>query len=200
MTIVVLTASICIRLYIYVNIPILDMNDVHLLLRKQVITRLDSIMYGVIGAYICYYHSWLWNKFKLQVFAIGVCLFLFQKFLSPYFFVFNGMYQTVFSFAVTAIATLILLPFLNSISSGKGKLFELFTTVSLISYSMYLVNLTLVQRWIIDHIPWDRFIENYYLLIVMRYVLYWLLVIIISILLYRYFEKPMMKLRDNISR
>lgn len=166
--------------------------------RKQVFTRLDSLMYGVIGAYIYCHNVLFWNKYRVQFLVLGLTLFIFMKF---YLFAFKdfGLYNCVFSFSFSSIATLFTLPYLSSVEKGNGFFFKLLTYTSLISYSMYLVNLTLVQKWILGNIEWS-ILENFngYFFLLTRYSLYWLLTISISILIYKYFEIPIMNLRDKI--
>jgi peptidoglycan/LPS O-acetylase OafA/YrhL len=92
-----------------------------------------------------------------------------------------------------------LLPYLSCLKTGKGFIYKLITYISLISYSIYLIHLSIVQKWILRKIDWTL-LENFngYLFLLMRYSLYWILTIIISILLYKYFEIPTMNLRDKV--
>lgn len=155
-------------------------------------------MYGLIGAYIFYYYKNFWNKYKIHCLIAGIILFILIK-LNLLGFKFLGLYYSVFSFSLTSLSTLLLIPFLSSINTGKGFFYIFFTYISLISYSMYLINLTLVQGWIIDNINWSPIQEfNNTVFLVVRYLLYWALTIIISILLYKYFEIPVMNLRDKV--
>ncbi|MDR1809132.1 MAG: acyltransferase, partial [Prevotella sp.] len=43
---------------------------------KQVVTRLDAIMYGILGAYTAYYHAGFWKKCKNIAFLLGVIITL----------------------------------------------------------------------------------------------------------------------------
>jgi peptidoglycan/LPS O-acetylase OafA/YrhL len=168
-----------------------------LVFRKQVFTRLDSLMYGIIGAYSYYFKSSLWSRYKLQLLFLGIFLIIADRYN-----IFNldalGIYGCVFSFSIVSIATLCLLPYLSNLKSGKGFIYKCITYISLISYSMYLINYVLVKFWIINVIDWS-YIEsiNGYLFIVARYFMYWFFTITISILIYKYFEVPMTKLRDK---
>ncbi len=64
---------------------------------------------------------------------------------------------------------------------------------------MYLINLTLVQNWILGSINWTALQDfDMHVFLLFRYFLYWLLTIIISIVLYKYFEIPTMNLRDRL--
>jgi peptidoglycan/LPS O-acetylase OafA/YrhL len=169
-------------------------------IRKQVITRLDSLMFGVLGAYASIYYKDLLNKVATPVFGIGIGLLLFDKFQWLFF---NGMfYRNYFSLTITAVGTLLLLPKLGAWKANSGWLVNITTFVSLTSYSMYLLNYTPVQGVILPlvmkmvmHYLW-RF-EEYRVFI--RYFFYWFITIASSYLLYRFFEMPMTALRDRRS-
>ncbi|MFB9079400.1 acyltransferase family protein [Flavobacterium procerum] len=167
--------------------------DLDINFRKQVFTRIDSIMYGVLAAYIAYYYNNTWKKNKKTLFAIGLILLLSTKFFIKADL--NSLYACVFSFSLNSIGTLFLLPFLSEIKTGKGKINKVVTYFSLISYSMYLINLTLVKNWIILHLQIDFL--NSYVTLVTKYILYWFFTVVLSILLYKYFEIPTTKLRER---
>jgi peptidoglycan/LPS O-acetylase OafA/YrhL len=186
-----------IRVYKFSYFPITGKSEWDLVYRKQVITRLDSLMFGVLGAYICFYYKDLWIKFKNKLLVTGILLFILSKYLLPYFTSDDGFYNCVVSFTLTSIATLFLIPYLSEIKSGNGIVYKSITYISLISYSMYLVNLSIVQKWIIQKIPWHNITDNGYLLVTINYAAYWVLVIGLSILIYKYFEVPMTSLRDR---
>ena len=99
----------------------------------------------------------------------------------------------------TSVGTLFLLPYLSSVKIGQGYIYKFFTLVSLISYSMYLVNYTLVQHFFFDFI--SKFIPEFsqqnLLISVIKYFLFWALTIIFSVLLFFFFEAPIIKLRDK---
>ena len=183
------------RSYRYFTVSIIDWD---LIFRKQVVTRLDSLMFGVLGAYINYYYKSIWIKYKLKLFLIGILLFTISKFIIPKFVIENGIYQCIFSFTLISIATLLLLPYLSELKTGKGFLFKPITYLSLTSYSMYLINLSIIRRWILSNIPWTYFTDNNSVLVISQYVAYWILVISLSILIYKYFEIPITNLRDKI--
>ena len=167
-------------------------------LRKQVVTRLDSLMFGVLGAYLQFYRgSWWLGAANLSVVA-GVGILLIDKF---FFMHAQGMfYLNYFSLTLTAVGTLLLLPKLSSWQCRHVWLVRLVTWVSLISYSMYLLNYTLVQQFVLPiamrylmQVLWDY--GDYIILI--RYSMYWLITLACSFLLYCYFERPMTALRER---
>lgn len=195
---IIILGATLFRYYRYLNLTIDDIEMWDTFFRKQVVTRLDSIMYGVIGALLFYYKRNLWVRFRVPFFVTGILLFLMSKYI-----LFDnqnvGLYESVFHFTITAIATLCILPFLSNITKGRGVSYKVVTYISLISYSMYLINLTIIQHFIIRQIHWKPLQDyNGYIFIIVQYLLYWILTIIISILLYKYFEMPIMKLRDRM--
>jgi peptidoglycan/LPS O-acetylase OafA/YrhL len=199
----ILVAVTLFRLYRYTNLSIGSYNQWDLLFRKQVITRLDSLMYGMIGAFFQYYYRDYWLKYKKTLLCFGLLLFLTTKYLvSPegWFITveYGSLYSCVLSFSVTSFATLLLLPFLSDIRrTNIGIINKSITKISLISYSMYLINLSLIQFMILSRINFEAFISNTYIMIGTKYLLYWFLTISLSMILYKYFEVPMMNLRDN---
>lgn len=167
--------------------------------RKQVFTRLDSIMYGVLGAFLFLRYEKLWNKYRIHFFFTGLAIILLYK-VTPHVFHDLGMIHCVFSFSIESISILLLIPFLYSIKTGNGILFKSITFISLISYSMYLVNYTIVQNWIIRKVDWSflrDFSEILYTIVI--YLAYWGITVLLSVLLYKCIETPFMRLRNRIS-
>lgn len=192
---------VCVTLFRYYRYVTLDIDSKYVwdkMLRRQVFTQLDSLMFGVIGAYIFYFFKNHWVRFKKLLLVLGILLFLVVRYnwlkFEP-----QGLFYCVFSFTGNSLATLFLLPYLSTLKSGKGILYKVITYISLISYSIYLINSNLM-RWIINSIDWmplEQF--NGYAFLLTRYFVFWFLTILISLLLYKYFELPMMNLRDKKS-
>jgi peptidoglycan/LPS O-acetylase OafA/YrhL len=186
------------RFYKYVNLQIETFGDWDLHIRKQVFTRLDSIMYGILGAYFQYYHFNKWVKHKYLFLWIGLVLLVIIKALGfldlkPV----NGIYNCVFSFSLFSLAILFLIPFLSNIKHSKGALSSFFSYTSAISYSMYILNLSIIQFWIIDKINWSLLNIDSQLILAIKYLLFLILTFALSTILYRYFELPIMKLRHK---
>ena len=120
-------------------------------LRKEVVTRLDSLMFGVLGAYVSIFYKDLWAKIATPAVVIGLGLLLFDRAKSV---IFHDImfYVNYFSLTVTAVGTLLLLPKLSSWKVNSGFFVDIITFVSLISYSMYLLNLTPVQEIILPFV------------------------------------------------
>jgi hypothetical protein len=68
------------------------------------------------------------------------------------------------------LSFLLILPFFSYIKTGKGVVFKIITTLSYVSFSIYLINLNLVQLFIINNINFGSLSGNY--LIIVKYFLY----------------------------
>ena len=93
----------------------------------------------------------------------------------------------------------LLLPWLSQLQRHGGVFYRVVTLISLISYSMYLVHLSLVHRILVPGtMALLPALEGGSLLVV-QYCLYWLYTVGISVLIYRFFELPVMNLRERFS-
>ena len=185
------------RYYRYSSFTVNNFVDWDRTIRKEVFTRLDSLMFGLIGAYFSYYKRESWLKNKTLLFVLGILLMLITKYVLPSFTTINSLYSITFSFSLISIATLLLLPYLSQLKTLKGRFSKCITVISVISYAMYLLHLSIVRDWMINRIPWKNLVQEGNGLITFKYVLYWFILISISILFYKYFEIKMTSLRDN---
>jgi peptidoglycan/LPS O-acetylase OafA/YrhL len=106
----------------------------------------------------------------------------------------HSFYRDFFELSVSPIGTLLLLPFLASIRTGSGVVHRCFTLISKISYSMYLLHFSLIQLIIIPAIFGHI---HFYGVAYVEYLTYYCLTIGLSYLLFRYYELPMMNIRDR---
>lgn len=159
-------------------------------IRKVVIMRLDTIIYGVLAAFIAFYFPKTWNKSRWATFVAGFTLMVIvMKVPHPA----NTLYGNVVYFILISVAAMLMLPLASSIkSNGLGQLGNSITFISKISYSMYLVNLALVAQVILKNFPPKTLEQNW-----LAYIGFWIATIVISTIIYYFFEKPMMKLRDR---
>ena len=159
--------------------------------RSRMILRLDSISYGVLAAYIAYYHENIWKRNTWKVFLAGFALYMFFRMydLGPVF-------KSTFRFTICSFAIAMFLPLASTVKTGPVKWAVPITFISMISYSMYLIHRTLIMDGF--RIYGGRPFSD--VKAIVYYVCYFILVFVISTLLYKYFELPMMKLRDKGSK
>lgn len=194
-----------IRVYRFYTIEFTDFRDIGVYIRRVLITRLDSIMYGVLGAYVYHYHKVFWEKNKKLFFVIGLLILFYKK----VFYMLNGFNTPEFSasfndivleYARIPIGVLFTLPFLNSIKSGKGFVYKFVTYISLISYALYVVHLSVVKVSLLPHLR--RMLLHSMGIKAQSaslYLLFWIISILLATLIFKYFEKPMMDLRNRFS-
>lgn len=164
----------------------------------KVFFRLDSIMYGVLGSYVHFYYNKYWKSNTVIFFVSGIILFITQKYIELSGLFLGGFYNTVLEYSITALGTLLLLPFLSEIKETKNRAGKLITIISLISYSMYLTHMALIKDLIIYKIPWKDYTTNYNIILSADYFLYWFMTLTVSIFIYKYFEIPTTRLRDKL--
>ena len=161
--------------------------------RKQVVTRIDSIAFGVLGAYIHRYYKSVWSDYKYLFLVLGILIFLVTK--SAWFNV-STLNSYVLIYTFQALSLLLILPYFNSIKTGKGLFFTIMTGFSYISFSVYLLNLTLIQVNILGNINYGSITGLN--LQILKYFLYIVLSILGGIILHKQVEIPFMKMRKKL--
>lgn len=165
------------------------------LITYRVLPRLDALMFGVLGAYLMHYFPKIWNNnYKIWLFVIGFILLYVTKRDHAMDYT---LYDAVWSHSVKSVAVLLLLPFLSGWTLSPNPITRVITFISLISYSMYLVNWKVVLLIIMKNGIYQQYSgswklhENWWV----DYILFWLITIVLSFLLYRLIETPFMNLR-----
>ncbi len=194
------------RLVQAVRIP-LDIPNPELGYRGIVLTRLDAIAYGVLAAWLKQYKPGFWNGRWAQNtgFWLGVALTIGVAVTSsililPYY-VDGGVYpmyvfyKRSIYFLVMGVSMLLLVPRMSNWQTGPRLLTPFVTHISLISYSMYLLNLSVIMALIINPIPTTSVWVGYG-----KVLLFWVLTIVAATVLYRLYEKPMTQLRERFSK
>ncbi len=165
-------------------------------IRKVVIYRLDSIYYGFFAAFLAFKYNRIWQRFKILAFCIGILLFfgihgvIFSNRLRPE----DGLlFFDVFYLPLVSICLLLLFPVFSGWKEGEF-LRRTITSISILSYALYLVNYSLILLTIQHFINVEAQSTIIKSLILLAY---WVASFFFSYLLYKYFEKPMMNLRDS---
>ncbi len=177
--------------------PAIIFSDWNITYRMQVITRLDSLMYGLLGAFVYIYNKKIFFKYKKEFFILGIFILLISKYIVG--FTSYVFYNNVFSFIIESFGALFLIPFLVSIKKGQGFFYKMFTFISIISYSMYLINYTLVQDLLLpgSFKIFGIIDSDDIFFLILKYFLYWFYTLIGSYFLFIFIEKPTTRLREN---
>jgi len=130
---------------------------------SSVPTRIDNIMFGVLGAYLNFYDFKIWTEKRNAFFIIGITGYLCNHFYS----VFSGfnLYNLLFQKQVELLFILMTIPKVITFTEGKGAIARLITFIATISYSIYLVHMTIFEFAVRPRFPNNIWIQlpAYYL-------------------------------------
>lgn len=161
-----------------------------LTVRKLVITRIDTIVYGVAAALAQFSFPGPWHRLRWPLFALGIAgMVLAPSFYGPE----HLRYSINWYYSLNALSMALLLPLMavwRTVPVGGVVI----TWLSMTSYALFLV-----------HLPVRSLLEPYYdparpIGGWAQIAFYWILCFVLSWLVYRWYEKPMMDLRDRFDR
>jgi peptidoglycan/LPS O-acetylase OafA/YrhL len=194
------------RLIQTIRIPITP-QDPELGYRGIVLSRLDAIAYGVLAAWIRQYRPQFWTgRWAQQTgFWLGIILTVIVSFTASIFvlryyvdwgvYPLYVLYKRSLYFLAIGLSMMLLVPRMSAWKTQTGWFVGVITHISLISYSMYLLNLSPILGQIISRIPTPSASAAYG-----KLALFWGLSVLLPTLVYRFYEKPMTMLRDRFSK
>jgi len=164
-------------------------------IRTSVLMRIDAIIYGVLFAFLnIYYSDYLKNlRYVFAFFGSMILAYSFDRF----FLNTNKLDAVIFShslyFSFVGIGFAMWIPFFNYLRINSVFLIKVFTLISVLSYSFYLINFSLIQNIIL------RILENNSLILCFVKFLFCVIsTFFVSLVLYKFVELPFMKLRKKI--
>lgn len=165
--------------------------------KSVVIYRLDSIFIGVLCSWIAVHFKSYWIQYKNVFFAIGVFAIGFLFTGIGYFQILiptHPLFWNVFYLPLVSISIAFFLPVLSQWKTFDSKLAKPITFISIISYSIYLLHYSIILQVMKNSFPINS--QNTMVLHLFT-ACYGLITIALSYLTYRFFEKPIMNLRDK---
>jgi len=195
-----------IRYYLCINYNVTNQLSWNCFIRGIAICRFDSIIFGVLGAYIWHYYPLIWLQYKKKLLILGVLAILGFRYLEInwqhlFFDDRPAIFMSVYYLSIQSFLVLLLLPYLSDFKTHRENLLiSSIRNISLSSYSIYLVNYSLVKGIVLVYIQ-NLLVTlvNDDLLELILISMFWILSIGSSILLYKHFELPFMNLRDLYS-
>lgn len=197
--IVFLLAPMALRFFLFNKEGSFDSLDPNI--RHVVMFRLDSIGFGVLMAYLNQWHQAVFAKLaELKWLFIGLAVACMAFIKWDYFGMTETRLVVTIYFTLVALVFAGLLPFFTGLAPTRFKLLNRFVKyTSLISYSMYLghivaftFGMTLLRKLgVFDAIypnPW------------FSYPIFFLLVYLLASLTYSFIEKPVLALRDRMTK
>lgn len=189
--IIVIAVSMLARIYYILQYDV----SWNLEIRKVVLLRLDSLIYGVIVA-------WFWLKFhavlqknRLPLFMSGLFFLGISIAIKNNPAINNSGLLLFFLFPAASLGAALCLPLFAS-WSGKVKQFlgaKFVTCTSLWSYSLYLVHIPLLEIYRITIFP---LLKDSLVLQAVGFSFWLSLSYLFSFFIFRYFENPIMQFRE----
>ncbi len=168
--------------------------------------RLDTIAFGIFAAWINFYYPEVFKKYR-NVFGVVFMVSIIIYFIYFYTAIMPGIREQrslqffpiasiTFFLLLSGLASLSLTVYMKEVKMNKVTIFSRFITmISLISYSIYIFHRSVVA-FIIDKVYTPSTdLEN-----IVLFAIYFVGSILISILVYKYFEYPMTALREKMKK
>ncbi len=171
-------------------------------IRKVVLFRLDALMYGVVFAWLSCFRAEMLLRYRKPLLALclagtAVVYYLMAKrslqiTSSPVPWI--RFASDAFLFTIQPMVLSLCLPYASSIRTLKRNALQRSAGfISRISYSMYLIHFSLIFLPFFYHRPVSTPVMT-----IVYYAMYWGIVILGSWLIYRFYELPIMRLRDRL--
>ena len=163
-------------------------------LRAVVLYRIDSIFYGVLFAYLSKVASKQWYQWRFHGVFIGLLLFFgLHAYVASHTITEAPWLYNVLYFPLCSLAIALWLPWLSSLRKAPVWLSRPITFISIISYSMYLLHYSILLQLLNTYVPIAALPDGWLPVFSLAYIA---LTMGCAYLLYRYYEKPMMDLRE----
>lgn len=163
--------------------------------RTVILMRLDAIIYGVLMAFIKIYLPTTFTKYRYLFLILGVAILIvaFKLYFYPSAQFNSLLFSHTYYFTLVGIGMSLTLPFFYHLKINRIFWIKFFTTISVLSYSIYLVNYSIVENTLNYLIPNDAIIFG-----MIKCFLALVFTFTISALLYKYIETPFMNYRKKL--
>ncbi|HSA07037.1 MAG TPA: acyltransferase [Candidatus Gastranaerophilales bacterium] len=159
---------------------------------SAVFLRLDTFAIGILFAYLQVFLPDLYNVFiKKRYFILSVFFIILTYFLAIYFNA--GLIARTVLFTALPFAIAVFMVFLERKMNGENKIVE-FT--SKISYSLYLIHVPLLSNFLAP-CAYILYVNTIKIPLFVTFAIFFILIYAVAAVFYRYYEKPMMNLRDK---
>ena len=197
------------RLLNFYYVDLFDISSV----RKVVVFRLDSMMFGVLASTIYIHKPAFWKKHTNLSTVLGILMIVVimcirtksseistNKSLNTDRFSIVHFYEEVTIYYIEALPILFFFPLCSKIKSLKFSILnKMIVFASKISYSVYLTHASLILWVLIPNIDSIDLFKKFGHESLLLYLTYMILTIVFSILLYIFIEAPFMKYREKIT-
>lgn len=168
-------------------------------LREVALIRLDSIYYGFVAVFLSRRFSKEWVQSKYITAIVGLTgVLLLMAFTGPILEQNTNNFKNTIFFSLLSISIGLILPYLSEMRNAPIKaLAAPITFISIISYSMYLINGGILSWQMKMYFEDGKDMSTLQLTGI--YALYWILCLGLSALIFVLYEKPFTSLRERFS-
>jgi|GEM_PF-327225 len=158
----------------------------------MIFLRLDTFAIGILFAYL---HSFLPDFYekltRKRFFAVSIIFIILSYFLALYFN--TNFFVKTLLFTALPLAIAVFISFLEKNMTRYSKTAEL---TSKISYSLYLIHVPVLSSFLVPYtyVLMDKTVR---IPIFINIIIFFTVIYLVAMLFYRYYEKPMMNLRDS---
>ncbi|MEO8235141.1 MAG: acyltransferase [Flavobacterium sp.] len=165
-------------------------------LKSIVIYRFDTILYGVLLAWLHQFYTHFLNTYKIYFLILAMNLFVLQFVILNVLGVdimSSPMYFHVFYFTLSSVIFFLALPYFIFWKNSQSVFFASVTFISKTSYAVYLIHYSIVA--VIFKYILSKFSFQFPSILILF--IYFGITFLLSYILYRFYEKPIMNLRDK---
>ena len=185
------------KFYYHSQHKISNLSEWNLNLKSVLIYRIDAILIGVLAAWFSFNYTSIWKQFKGVFALIGFAILFFLMFgLIPMNLTIeqNPFFWNVLYLPITSFAFAFLLPFFSEWKTHTNPILYSIELISKISYSIYLLHYSVIlqlMKHFVDTTVLSTSERHFFTLI------YLTITFLLSYILYRFYEKPIMNWRDK---
>lgn len=190
------TITLMIIVYTLVRFLNNDLNSFNIVqwdksIRKVVLNRLDSILYGVLIFVFIYFKYDIIKENRYKLFFIGLSGVIISYLL--FYLKISIIYNQVFFLSTSSLSFALLIPFFYFFKFRLTAFKNISLYISIVSYSIYLIHYTLVFRLMNTYLMGDTLLKAS--LITLAYLI---VTIILSTFIYYFVERKFILLKDRL--
>jgi len=177
--------------------PVTTLDEWNVSLKSVMIYRLDAIFTGVLCAWVSLNFENLWAKFKLPSAMMGGLIMMFMYFGMGILGVLPEKCPLVWNVIYLPLASLSIaffVPWFSQLEISNRIIKRPIEFISKISYSIYLLHYSVIMQLLMLFVDREK---TSLLQLHLITAFYLATVVLMSYIFYRFYEKPMMDLRDK---
>lgn len=192
-----ITLFIGFKIAYQINTQTTTLDEWNVSLKSVMIYRLDAIFMGVLCSWISMNYEKNWSMYKFSFALIGGLIMIFMYFGMGLLRILPETYPFVWNVVYLPLASLSIAFFLPLFSQMETSILILkrpIVFISKISYSIYLLHYSVIMQLLMLFVDKEKTALPQLHLITAFYLT---TTVFVSYLFYRFYEKPMMNLRDK---